>query len=237
MRQKINITTMGHQCILIQWEKEDSNNLFETLEFLKREYPEEILEMVPTYRELAIYLHLKSDLSSLIEKFKIHLPIEEKNTPFQKAPIYRLPVCYDTEKGLDLKTMAKAKNCSIKELIKLHTEQTYRIHFLGFLPGFPYLSGLNKKLHQPRLRQPRNMVPAGSVGIAGKQTGVYPHKSPGGWNIIGRTPIQLFNIEARPPSVLQASYRLCFHAIDAVEFNAIQTAVQHNEYQIMVEYD
>jgi inhibitor of KinA len=104
-----------------------------------------------------------------------------------------IPVCYDPAFGFDLKALAKTNKLSVDEVIELHTQQTYRVYMLGFLPGFAYMGIVNEKLATPRLATPRKHVPAGSVGIAGNQTGIYPLDSPGGWNIIGRTPLQLFN--------------------------------------------
>jgi inhibitor of KinA len=103
-----------------------------------------------------------------------------------------IPVCYDFAFGLDLKILAKTRKLSVDEVIAFHTQQTYRVYMLGFLPGFAYMGIVNNKISAPRLSAPRKHVPAGSVGIAGNQTGIYPLDSPGGWNIIGRTPLQLF---------------------------------------------
>lgn len=228
---------MGHQCILIQWEEITDFNGFDSIQYLKNNHTKEILEIVPTYKELAIYLHLETDPKRFVKKLNEELPKLKKNPNQQKSPIYQLPVCYESSFGIDLTKMAKEKGFTIQELIELHTEPTYTIHFLGFLPGFPYLSGLNKKLHHPRLRKPRNKVPAGSVGIANDQTGVYPQASPGGWNIIGRSPVSLFNIDDSPPAVLQAGCRLQFVAIDQNRFNAIEKEMQNHNYQIQKVYD
>ena len=111
---------------------------------------------------------------------------------------------------------------TIEEVIERHTAPIYDIHFLGFLPGFPYLSGLDEKLHRPRLKSPRPRIPAGSVGIAGSQTGIYPQSSPGGWNLIGRTPIKLFDIEKNPPALLKPLRKLKFYAISEEEFEEIE---------------
>jgi inhibitor of KinA len=114
---------------------------------------------------------------------------ENETLPVRKLHI---PVCYDPEFGLDLKSLAKTNKLSVDQVIELHTQQTYRVYMLGFLPGFAYMGIVNNKISAPRLSAPRKHVPAGSVGIAGNQTGIYPLDSPGGWNIIGRTPLQLF---------------------------------------------
>lgn len=108
----------------------------------------------------------------------------------------RIPVCYDSEFGFDIKSLAKTHKLSVDQVIELHTQQTYRVYMLGFLPGFAYMGIVDDKIATPRLATPRKHVPAGSVGIAGNQTGIYPLNSPGGWNVIGRTPHQLFNPQA-----------------------------------------
>jgi inhibitor of KinA len=113
--------------------------------------------------------------------------------------IWLVPVCYELDYGKDLENLAKTKGLGIEELIALHSSTTYRIHFFGFLPGFMYLNGLPEILHSARKAVPERAVPAGSVAIGGSQTGIYPRQSPGGWHIIGRTPLALFDAEKNPP--------------------------------------
>ena len=113
--------------------------------------------------------------------------------------IWLVPVCYSFEFGQDLESFARSKSLSPEEVIQLHTQPSYRIHFFGFLPGFFYLNGLSPKLHLPRKSVPTSAVPPGSVAIGGKQTGIYPIQSPGGWHIIGRSPLPFFDRKQDPP--------------------------------------
>lgn len=139
-----------------------------------------------------------------------------------EARAVSIPVCYDAEFGPDLGDVAAHAGISIDEVIRLHSSATYLVYFLGFSPGFAYMGGLLEKLHTPRLATPRAQVAAGTVGIAGSQTGVYPVDSAGGWRLIGRTPLRMFDAGANPPTRLQPGDRVKFEAIDRAAFAAIQ---------------
>jgi len=128
-----------------------------------------------------------------------------------------IPVCYEGEYAPDLEAVATQKGLSPDEVIRLHTREAYRVYMVGFLPGFPYLGRLDDRLGIARKPQPR-AVPAGGVGIAGMQTGIYPLNSPGGWWIIGRTPVRLFDAGANPPVLLRAGDQVRFRSIPAAEF-------------------
>jgi antagonist of KipI len=142
-----------------------------------------------------------------------------------------IPVCYEKNYAPDLATIAGNKNLTTEQVIQLHTEKTYRVFMLGFLPGFAYMGSVNEQLYTPRLSKPKSLTLAGSIGIAGEQTGIYPFNSPGGWNIIGRTPIPLFNAKNYPPTYLQPGDIVSFKPISAKEFEALKeeppTTSQH----------
>lgn len=125
-----------------------------------------------------------------------------------------IPVCYDAEFAPDIELVAALNNLSVSEVITLHTEKTYRVFMIGFLPGFPYLGVVDERIAAPRKSEPRLKVAKGSVGIAGRQTGVYPLESPGGWQIIGRTPLELFNPHSETPTLLQSGDLVRFKAVD-----------------------
>ncbi len=133
----------------------------------------------------------------------------------------KIPVCYDTEFAIDIQQLATAKNISIEEVIRIHTSKSYKIYMLGFLPGFTYMGEVDEKIAIPRKPQPVNIA-AGSVGIAGKQTGIYPLASPGGWQIIGRTPVKLFDAESLTPTLLRVGDLVQFYAINKNEFEKIK---------------
>lgn len=129
-----------------------------------------------------------------------------------------IPVCYGGELGPDLEALAAHAALDIAEVIARHTASSYRVAMLGFAPGFPYLFGLDASIHMPRRANPRTRVPAGSVAIGGAQTGIYPGELPGGWQLIGRTPLVLFDARRDPPSLLMPGDRVRFVAIDAAAF-------------------
>lgn len=129
--------------------------------------------------------------------------------------VVEIPVRYGGEDGPDLEEVAALHGISADEVVALHAAGEYRVHLIGFVPGFPYLGGLDARLHTPRRDSPRTVVPAGSVGIGGAQTGVYPIESPGGWRLIGRTPLPLFDPLRDPPALLRAGDIVRFRPVDA----------------------
>lgn len=138
--------------------------------------------------------------------------------PPMTGRLINIPVCYGGEFGPDLKDVASHNDLSVDEVVKIHTGSIYRVFMLGFAPGFPYLGGLSNKINAPRRRTPRLKIPAGSVGIAGGQTGVYPMETPGGWQIIGQTPKILFNANNHSPSLLHAGDTIQFVPLSVDEF-------------------
>lgn len=132
--------------------------------------------------------------------------------------LVEIPVCYGGEFGPDLAVVAKHAKLAPEEVIKRHAKPEYLVYLVGFAPGFPYLGGLPKELETPRHAKPRMVVPPGSVGIGGAQTGIYPLATPGGWNLIGRTPEKIFRPADRPPVLLRAGDRVKFKAITPEEF-------------------
>jgi len=138
-----------------------------------------------------------------------------------RSQTVEIPVCYDPEFAFDIDDVARRANISASEVIRLHSAAEYRVACIGFVPGFPFLAGLPKKLATPRRDVPRKEIPCGSVGIGGAQTGVYPLRSPGGWNLIGRTPLRLFDPEKNPPALLRAGDRVRFRSITRDEFETL----------------
>jgi inhibitor of KinA len=137
------------------------------------------------------------------------------------GPLVEIPVCYGGEFGSDLHVVASHAQLAVEEVIALHVAPEYLVHMVGFTPGFPYLGGLDARLATPRRAQPRPLVPAGAVGIAGLQTGVYSLPTPGGWQLVGRTPLRLFDANRDQPSLLRAGDRLRFVPISAAEFQRL----------------
>ena len=186
-----------------------------------------MIEAVPAYSSLTIYY----DTFQLSKKIPVDKTVYEwMKEQLQKKlqePLLNndsstttitIPVCYEKEFGLDIEEIAAIKNISVKELIEIHTSKIYRVYMLGFLPGFAYMGEVDEKIEMPRKQQPRQIVESGSVGIAGKQTGIYPLTSPGGWQIIGQTALKLFDAEKKEPTLLRAGDKVKFISISKDEF-------------------
>ena len=181
------------------------------LESLVRGFSEysSILDIYPTYNSIIIdYDPNKILYENIKEKINlINSEFDSSDNEKKHYKIIEIPVKYGGEFGPDLKRMSKALNITEKKIIQIHSSQKYRVHMIGFMPGFPYLGGLDKRISFPRLDEPRLAVPEGSVGIAGDQTGIYPFSSPGGWNIIGRTNLKLFDSKKNPHNlIISGSY-------------------------------
>jgi inhibitor of KinA len=149
--------------------------------------------------------------------------VKENHADQTEKSLIEIPVCYETEFALDLEQVARHAGVHWKEVVDLHCGAEYRVHCVGFTPGFPFLGGLPRKIATPRRDVPRKEIPAGSVAIGGAQTGIYPIKSPGGWNVIGRTPLRLFDPQKDPPALLLAGDRVRFRSITREEFEKSTT--------------
>ena len=172
-----------------------------------------VTEVIPTYRSLLVFY---DPFQIGPEKLREEISDRERKLDTLEIPLpetVEIPVAYGGEFGPDLEFVARHNNLTPKEVIQIHTSGNYLIYMLGFTPGFPFLGGLSKKLFTPRLENPRQLVPAGSVGIANNQTGVYPINSPGGWQLIGRTPLKLYDPLRSPPILLKAGNYLKFKRI------------------------
>lgn len=139
--------------------------------------------------------------------------------------VVEIPVCYGDDLGPDLEDVAKRHDLAADDVVRIHSEGDYLVYMLGFMPGFAYLGGLANALATPRRDSPRTNVPAGSVGIGGRQTGVYPVDSPGGWNLIGRTPVQIFDLNREPPALLATGDRVRFRPISRAEYDCLSASL------------
>lgn len=173
------------------------------------------------------YEQLKKRIITLIKKIDRFEPQEEN--------VIEIPVLYGSEWGPDLSDVAEFNNLTEEEVIHIHTEPSYLVYFLGFTPGFPFLGGMSEKIITPRLSNPRTRIRAGSVGIANNQTGIYPVSSPGGWRLIGHTPIPLYAPKKEWPFLLSPGDKLKFKAITKEEYAEIVNRLQKNEYNIVNE--
>lgn len=193
-----------------------------------------VIETIPAFCSLLIYYDpLKISYKKLCRYIKGFVgkakEIEEK----QKR-IIEIPVCYGGKYGEDLKDLAGFVGMNESQVVEIHSSIDYLIYMLGFLPGFPYLGGLDKRLEIPRLSNPRTSIPAGSVGIGGKQTGIYPIDSPGGWRLIGKTPLKLYDSKRENMLLYQAGDYIRFKPIDEDEFIHIAELVENEDYKCKI---
>lgn len=188
---------------------------------VRRASPEGLDEIVPAYASVLLRHHLVTietadALHRLIRELALALP---DHADTREGRLHHVAVCYGGEYGADLVELAAACDLTPDEVVKRHTAPEYLVAMTGFAPGFPYLIGLDPSLATPRLDTPRTRVPAGSIGIAGPQTGIYPGELPGGWQLIGRTPLALFDADrADHPCLLEPGDRVRFEAIDKDRF-------------------
>ena len=179
-----------------------------------------VLDVVPAFRSVTIYFDpLRTDVSALSAYIHAFVPPQNDGLSERSADV-EIPVCYDLDLGPDLAHVARASGLSVEAAIAAHTGRTYRVYMLGFMPGFAYLGTVDPRIAVPRLAVPRTRVPAGAVGIAGEQTGVYPSATPGGWNLVGQTPLAMLLAERTPPSLLMPGQTVRFRAIDRPTFDA-----------------
>ena len=190
-----------------------------------------IVEIVPTYRSLMVHYDPGVILfAPLVEKIRGLLRRME-NTCIPPSDVLEIPVLYGGEYGPDLPFVAQHSGKTMEEVVRLHTAPEYLIYMLGFAPGFTYLGGMCSKISTPRLQQPRVTIPAGSVGIAGSQTGVYPIDSPGGWQLIGRTPVRMYDPNRAQPILPKAGEYIKFYPISQEEFHVIAAQEEAGTYR------
>lgn len=162
----------------------------------------DVVESIPGMNNLTVVLHNPQQTAlDAIERLQSWW--EESEAVLPESRQIEIPVIYGGEAGPDLEEVARHHQLTTRQVVELHASADYVVYIIGFQPGFPYLGGLDKRLHTPRRAEPRVVVPAGSVGIGGSQTGIYPLASPGGWQLIGRSNLQLFNPQHQPPTVLR----------------------------------
>ena len=233
----ISFKPFGEQAILIEWpSKVEESILYDILVFAKYLKTEcldlENWELVPAYNSLTLIHRTKIESpADFIEQLRIWHATVESHIPL-KRQLWKLPVCYDEEFGIDLGLVADNLKMSVKQLIEKHTAHIYTVYGIGFLPGFMYLGGLPNELEVPRKETPRLQVNKGSVGLAGKQTGIYPQDSPGGWNIIGNCPIPIFNVDKEKPCFVNVGDRIQFYPITRAEYDLHQIEAEVGIYNI-----
>ena len=227
---------MGERSILIEFEPEISEKCLEKVIFykslLEKKYPKEKVEVINTYYSLLIYYssHIEDVYDEVLA---VKAVIDKANiTKKTHCQLFRIPVCYDPEFGVDLEYISNEKKLSFQEIITLHSTPVYTVYFIGFLPGFLYLGGLDKSLHISRRKAPRLSVPKGAVGIGEKQTGIYPKSSPGGWQIIGNSPLNFFDKNIDLPSKFLAGDKVKFYPVSREEHELILEEIRTGKFEL-----
>lgn len=198
-------------------------------QFLEDYSFEGFIEYVPAFNTVTVFYDpLITEYETVKALFVEMLTVISGEVHHLETITVDIPVLYGGPQGPDLSFVAKHAGLSEAEVVALHSAEVYLVHMIGFAPGFPYLGGLNEKIATPRKEMPALKIPAGAVGIAGVQTGIYPIATPGGWQIIGQTPLSLFDPERNPPALLKAGNRLRFVAITEDEFDEIKRAADGN---------
>ncbi|MDN3664103.1 5-oxoprolinase subunit PxpB [Algibacter miyuki] len=236
MAFKLQYKTYGAHAVLVEWPAViDEIVLRDVLYFkdiIEKSNIKYLVQVNSAYNSLIVIYDESVNCLSLqiVIIDKIYATRNKAN--ISKAILWRIPVCYDALFSLDLASISGAKNMSEIEFIKQHSEAVYTVYFIGFLPGFLYLGGLNKALQTPRKSTPRLHVEKGAVAIGGNQTGVYPNTSPGGWNIIGNSPINFFDISKEKPCFAKAGDRVQFYPVSLEKHQEIKVLVEAGVYQI-----
>ncbi len=227
-RETIGFRVMGDQGLLVEYGDviDDAVNqkVRSVAAAIAKNPPDGVLETVPAYRSLLVIYDPLTTTARRLELFFRRLEDRIDRIDIPPPRTIDIPVCYGGEFGPDMDFVARSHNLTIDEVIRLHTGRTYNVCMIGFSPGFPFLGGLAPELATPRLKTPRARVPRGSVAIANNQTGIYPLESPGGWQLIGRTPLKLFDPVAEPPLPYQTGDRIRFAAISPQEYHCMREA-------------
>ena len=236
--QDIRILTAGDSSLLVEFGKEISpdinRKIAATVQLMKEQHIEGVVDIIPAFCSLLInydprvisYEEMKQRMQDLIK-------VDAKAEAGRKR-VFEIPVCYGGEYGPDIANIAKNAGLSEKEVIEIHSSRDYLIYMLGFLPGFTYLGGLDERIHTPRLATPRIKINAGSVGIGGSQTGIYPLDSPGGWQLMGMTPVKTYDPEREIPILVEAGDYIRFVPITEAEYLEMKAQVERGEYQVVV---
>ena len=223
---------LGDHAVIIEFGKEIRADIQKIIQIVANKLDDRpfdwMIEYVPAFTTITIFYDIQivsrfvndqflspydyvcHQLETILTAITIDVPIESR--------IVEIPVCYGGEFGPDLSYVASYNGLTEEEVISIHAKNIYLVYMIGFAPGFPYIGGLSKRIATPRKETPRLKIPAGSVGIAGEQTGIYPIETPGGWQLIGRTPLQLFTPDNDPPCLLRAGDRLKFKPISFEEY-------------------
>lgn len=226
----------SERSILVEWPQEIDEYIFKDVLLFKNSLlnldDKLILQINTAYNSLLIiYQYTIDNFNDEILTLKLHY-INRKVVKKSITTLFKIPVCYDEEFGLDLIAVSEEKKMPIPEIIKRHSQPVYTVFFIGFLPGFLYLGGLDERLHFPRKKSPRLQIQKGAVAIGGSQTGIYPDESPGGWNVIGNSPVELFLPKKKEPCFAKAGDKIQFVPVSKTVYDSIVLQIKQGKYII-----
>lgn len=226
----------GKNAILIEWPSKIDKNILEDVILFKniiiQKSTKQIVDVINTCSSITIIYH--QAINIIYDDILTLKSLYQQEISQETVQNYRweIPVCYDKKFGIDIEELQSKNDLTFNEMISLHSSSIYTVYFIGFLPGFLYLGGLDKKLHSPRKSNPRLRVKKGSVAIGGSQTGIYPSESAGGWHIIGNSPISFFDVDLKEPCFAKSGDEVGFVPINLTEHAQIKDLVESGDYKL-----
>lgn len=234
----IRILTEGDSSVLVEFGREISpeinQKIASTVQMMREQHIEGVVDVIPAFCSLLInYDPRVISFDEMKERLQ-HIVKMDAKAGERRKRVFEIPVCYGGEYGPDIANIAEHAGLTEEEVIRIHSSRDYLIYMLGFLPGFTYLGGLDERIHTPRLANPRIKINAGSVGIGGSQTGIYPLDSPGGWQLMGMTPVKTYDPDREKPILVEAGDYIRFVPVDEAEYKRIKELVERGEYECVV---